>query len=165
GAANGSLVCSIEEDGASLRLAVQQFIEGGAFLEAAEGSDTELTESEDRERDEDETQEMEPVTDDADVEGGADGDAGTDADAAPEPPPPSVEGAELAAEVPVVLRVELGSVRMTLQELSQLGSGSILELGRNPDAPVSLVVEDRRMGSGELVTVEGELGVRILSLG
>ncbi|NNE09831.1 MAG: hypothetical protein HKN20_14830, partial [Gemmatimonadetes bacterium] len=42
GAANGSLVCSIEEDGASLRLAVQQFIEGGAFLEAAEGSDTEL---------------------------------------------------------------------------------------------------------------------------
>ncbi len=161
GSANGSLVCAIEEDGAAIRLAVQQFIEGGAFLDAAEGSDTEVTESEDRERDEDDTQEMEPVTDDADGEG--DGEAG--AEAAGEPPPPAVEGAELAAEVPVVLRVELGSVRMTLQELSQLGSGSILALKKDPDAPVSLVVEDRRMGSGELVTVEGELGVRILSLG
>lgn len=164
-AANGSLVCSIEEDGAALKLAVQQFIEGGAFLIAAEGSDTELTEPEDRERKEDETQEMEPVTGDGDAGDDDTGENAEEAVAASEPAPPSVEGAELAAEVPVVLRVELGSVRMTLQELSQLGSGSILELKKNPDAPVSLVVEDRRMGRGELVTVEGELGVRILSLG
>jgi len=67
-------------------------------------------------------------------------------------------------DVPVVLRAELGRVRMSLRDLSKLSPGAVLELRKDPAGPVELVVEDRVLGLGEVVRVEGELGVRILSL-
>lgn len=74
------------------------------------------------------------------------------------------EGRALAEDAPMTLRVEIGRVRMTLRELSQLAPGSVLELHRDAREPVSLVLDDRVLGKGELVRIEGELGVRILSL-
>jgi flagellar motor switch protein FliM len=74
------------------------------------------------------------------------------------------EAAALAEEAPVQIRVELGRVRMTVAELAELSPGSILELRKDPEQPVSLLIEDRVVARGELVRVEGELGVRILSL-
>ena len=75
------------------------------------------------------------------------------------------DGASFVADVPVVVRVEMGRVAMTLGELAAIRAGTVLELRKDPRAPVALMVEDRIVGTGELVTVEGELGVRILSLG
>lgn len=78
--------------------------------------------------------------------------------------PGTNEGRALAEDAPVTLRVEIGRVRLTLREVSQLSSGSVLELHRDVREPVSLVLNDRVLGKGELVRIEGELGVRILSL-
>jgi flagellar motor switch protein FliM len=74
------------------------------------------------------------------------------------------EAAALAEEAPIQIRVELGRVRMTVAELAELSPGSILELRKDPEQPVSLLVEDRVVARGEIVRIEGELGVRILSL-
>lgn len=74
------------------------------------------------------------------------------------------EAAALAEEAPVQVRVELGRIRMTLGELAELAPGAILDLRKDPEQPVALMVEDRMIARGELVRIEGALGVRILSL-
>ena len=74
------------------------------------------------------------------------------------------EAAALADEAPVQVRVELGRIRMTVAELAELSPGTILELRKDPEQPVTLLSEDRVVARGEIVRIEGELGVRILSL-
>ncbi len=68
-------------------------------------------------------------------------------------------------DLPVVVRVELGRVGLTLGQVAALRPGDILELAKDPAEPVALVVEDRVIGRGEIVRVEGELGVRVIELG
>ena len=63
--------------------------------------------------------------------------------------------------VMVSVRVELAARRLQLDELSRLRKNQILDLGCNATDPVDLVVEGRRIASGELVDIEGRLGVRI----
>jgi flagellar motor switch protein FliN/FliY len=58
----------------------------------------------------------------------------------------------------VTLRVwaEIGRTRMPLADAVALGEGMLVELDREPDEPIELYVNGLRMGSGRLVTVEGE---------
>ncbi|MFZ0564620.1 MAG: type III secretion system cytoplasmic ring protein SctQ [Chlamydiales bacterium] len=67
-------------------------------------------------------------------------------------------------ELPVHLTVEVGSVRMTAQELMNLTPGSLLELGISVKEGVSLLVNGKKVGRGELIRVGEAIGVRILSL-
>lgn len=62
------------------------------------------------------------------------------------------------------LSVQLGTVRLTLRQLSELVPGQIVALGRPLAGPFELRAQGRLIGSGELVDVDGELGVRIVSL-
>jgi type III secretion system YscQ/HrcQ family protein len=71
---------------------------------------------------------------------------------------------EAVGEVPVVVRVEIGTAELTAREWSQLGPGDVLTVGRRVKEPVSLRVSGVEVARGELVDVEGEVGVRILSL-
>lgn len=71
------------------------------------------------------------------------------------------EGASLIDAVMVSVHVELAARRLQLDELSRLRKNQILDLGCNATDPVDLVVEGRRIASGELVDIEGRLGVRI----
>ncbi|HET6976021.1 MAG TPA: FliM/FliN family flagellar motor switch protein [Pyrinomonadaceae bacterium] len=71
------------------------------------------------------------------------------------------EGASLIDAVMVSVRIELAARRLQLDELSRLRKNQIIDLGCNATDPVDLVVEGRRIASGELVDIEGRLGVRI----
>ncbi|MFQ3590048.1 MAG: type III secretion system cytoplasmic ring protein SctQ [Chloracidobacterium sp.] len=64
-------------------------------------------------------------------------------------------------ELTVTVRIELAARRMRLEELAQLRPGHVLELGCAPTDPVTLTVDGRPIARGELVDVEGRLGVRI----
>jgi type III secretion system YscQ/HrcQ family protein len=68
---------------------------------------------------------------------------------------------EAVLEAPVVVRIELGSVSMTAREWARLRSGDVIETGRRVAEPVILRIAGREVARGELVNVEGELGVRI----
>ena len=70
---------------------------------------------------------------------------------------------EAVGEVPVVVRVELGSVQLLAREWAALGPGDVLTVGRKVAEPVVLRVGGAEVARGELVDVEGEVGVRILS--
>lgn len=61
----------------------------------------------------------------------------------------------------LTVRVELGARRLTLDDLANLRAGQIIELGCRATDPVDLVTENGTVARGELVDVEGRLGVRI----
>lgn len=68
---------------------------------------------------------------------------------------------ELLGELPIELSCELGRVTMTGRELSDLRPGAVVPVGRPLAGPVDLTVGGRVVARGELVDVEGELGVRV----
>lgn len=80
----------------------------------------------------------------------------------PEPQPTPEATADLAADIPVELHVVIGEKRMSLAEILALQKGSILELGKGLDPVVDLMVQDKVVARGELVEVDGRLGVRLL---
>jgi type III secretion protein Q len=67
-------------------------------------------------------------------------------------------------EWPIALEVELARVPVTLGELARLEPGSILPLPIDRRGTVALKLGDRTIGRGQLVDVEGAVGVRIDSL-
>jgi type III secretion system YscQ/HrcQ family protein len=64
-------------------------------------------------------------------------------------------------DAPVVVRVEVGAVSLSAREWAALRPGDVIETGRRINDPVVLRVAGREVARGELVEVEGELGVRI----
>jgi len=77
---------------------------------------------------------------------------------------PMVESVNMLNDVAVSLVVEIGRVDVSAADVVALRPGQVIELGRAPGDTVDLVVDGKRIGKGELVEIEGELGVRILSL-
>lgn len=77
---------------------------------------------------------------------------------------PLAESAGMLGDVAVSMVVELGRVEVSAADIVALRPGQVIELSRSPGDAVDLVVDNRRIGKGELVEIEGELGVRILSL-
>jgi type III secretion protein Q len=80
------------------------------------------------------------------------------------------EGEQTAApitnpdQLPVQLTFEVGRSEITLGELRALGAGSVLELGRSVAEPIRISAQGRPVGQGELVDVEGAVGVRVTRL-
>jgi type III secretion protein Q len=68
------------------------------------------------------------------------------------------------AHLPVVLEVELARVEVSLADIARLEPGSALPLGIDRRGLVTLRVGERAVARGELVDVEGAVGVRILSV-
>ncbi len=62
-------------------------------------------------------------------------------------------------DVPVKVTAVLGKKKMNVAELMSLGAGSIIELDRRVGEPIDLYVNERLIARGELVMVDGVLGV------
>ena len=72
------------------------------------------------------------------------------------------EGRLAALEVEVV--AEMGRVVLSGREIARLTTGSVVQLGRPLGGPVDLVAGGKLIARGELVDVEGEIGVRIIEM-
>jgi type III secretion protein Q len=70
----------------------------------------------------------------------------------------------LLTGVPVVLEVELARVPLTLADLARLIPGATLPLHMDQRGLVTLRLGERALARGELVDVDGAVGVRILSM-
>jgi type III secretion protein Q len=66
--------------------------------------------------------------------------------------------------LPVLLDVELASVPVPLRDLARIAPGAVLLLGLDREGHVTLRIGERAVARGELVDVDGAVGVRILSL-
>jgi flagellar motor switch/type III secretory pathway protein FliN len=74
------------------------------------------------------------------------------------------EGGRLAddlAELPLVVRVELGEATLAAREWAAIATGDVVVLDRRVGDPVSLRIGGKVLARGELVEVDGALGVRI----
>jgi flagellar motor switch/type III secretory pathway protein FliN len=69
--------------------------------------------------------------------------------------------AEAVLDTPIVVRVELGTVSLLARDFAELRPGDVIETGVRIAEPVVLRVAGREVARGELVSIEGELGVRI----
>jgi flagellar motor switch protein FliN/FliY len=65
----------------------------------------------------------------------------------------------LDIELPVTLR--FGRTQMTLQEVTDLSTGSVIDFGQGEGEPVEVLVNGRVVARGEAVMVQGNYGVRI----
>lgn len=73
-------------------------------------------------------------------------------------------GADLMNDIPLQISVELSRVATTAEEVMALRVGHVLDLNKAPGEPLDLSVNGKVVARGELVEVDGNLGVRILSL-
>ncbi len=69
----------------------------------------------------------------------------------------------LALEVPVIVRLAERSMR--LSEVLELAPGHIIELPKNADSELDLLVNNRPVGVGVAVKVSENFGLRITHLG
>ncbi len=65
--------------------------------------------------------------------------------------------------LPVRVQIVLSQLEMTLADLNKLTPGSIVEMHRDKSEMVQLAVNGKIAGAGELIEIEGRLGVRIFS--
>jgi len=86
--------------------------------------------------------------------------------AAPQTPPPKFDAAalDLAPDVPVQVIAVIGKRGVTLKELMELRQGQVIDLKRPPNETVDIVVNGKLFARGELVEIEGKMGVRIIKL-
>ena len=73
------------------------------------------------------------------------------------------DSAEVLAAAPIEIVAEVGRIVLRGDQVLGLGEGSVLSLGR-PGTTVDLVIGGRTWARGELVNIDGELGVRITEL-
>lgn len=74
------------------------------------------------------------------------------------------EGFELLLDIPLRVTVELGQTRMLIQELLDLGQGSIVDLERLAGEPVDILVNGRAIAMGEIVVFNERYAVRVVSI-
>ncbi len=74
------------------------------------------------------------------------------------------EGFELLLDIPLRVTVELGRTRMLIQELLELGQGSIVDLERLAGEPVDVLVNGRPIAMGEIVVFNDRYAVRVVSI-
>ena len=82
----------------------------------------------------------------------------------PEDPSNSASSIAPLDEVTLKLVFDLGELELSLKETRALTPGQIIDLGRIPAQAVRVSINGHRIASGEIVEIEGRLGVRILEL-
>ncbi len=70
----------------------------------------------------------------------------------------------LLQDVDVKLTVEIGSTSLTLRELLALGETSVIELDRQANELLDVLVNGTLIGRGEVVMVGDRFGVRMTEL-
>ncbi|MDR2160658.1 MAG: type III secretion system cytoplasmic ring protein SctQ [Desulfovibrio sp.] len=67
-------------------------------------------------------------------------------------------------DIPLRLSFDLGSAELSMAEVASLAPGQVLETGRNITNPVRVFASGRLIGTGSLMDVSGQVGVRIETL-
>ena len=68
---------------------------------------------------------------------------------------------KMILDVPLKVSVELGRTKMLVNDLLQLGQGSVIELDKIAGEPMEILVNDKLVAMGEVVVVNERFGVRL----
>ena len=67
-------------------------------------------------------------------------------------------------DLPIKLLFELGRVDIALGKLQEIGPGHVFELDRPLGEAVEILAGGRRIGQGEIIKIEDQIGVRVVRL-
>jgi flagellar motor switch protein FliN/FliY len=73
-------------------------------------------------------------------------------------------GMELLRDVAMDVTAQIGSTRMTVNELLTLADGTVIELDRSAGAPADLLVNGHLIARGEVVVIDENFGLRITEI-
>ncbi len=71
---------------------------------------------------------------------------------------------DLLLDVELPVMVSFGTTEIPLKDVLKLGIGSIIELDKSVNDPVTITVNQKPIARGEVVMVDGNYGVRILEV-
>ncbi|WP_184476613.1 flagellar motor switch protein FliN [Rhizorhapis suberifaciens] len=77
---------------------------------------------------------------------------------------PGSRNFRLLADIPVRMSVEVGSTSLKLAEVLDLAEGSVVELDRQADELLDIMVNGTLIAKGEVVTVNGRYGIRVVEV-
>ena len=77
---------------------------------------------------------------------------------------PPMKNMDLILDVPLDISVVLGRTRKSIQDILNLGTGSLIELEKLAEEPVEILVNGKQIALGEVVVVDENFGVRITSI-
>lgn len=67
-------------------------------------------------------------------------------------------------DVTLPISIELGRTNMAIEDILNLGPGSVVELDKLAGEPVDLLVNNKLLAKGEVVVVDENFGVRVTSM-
>jgi len=70
----------------------------------------------------------------------------------------------MLADIPVRMSVEVGSTQLRLAEVMGLAEGAVVELDRQADELLDIMVNGTLVARGEVVTVNGRYGIRVVEI-
>ncbi|MBI4000773.1 MAG: flagellar motor switch protein FliN [Nitrospira defluvii] len=74
---------------------------------------------------------------------------------------PANKNIEFVLDIPLQVTVQIGSTRMLIRELLQLGQGSVIELNKLAGEPMEVLVNNKLVARGEVVVVNEKFGIRL----
>lgn len=77
---------------------------------------------------------------------------------------PPIKNIDLILDVPLNISVVLGRAKKSIQDILDLGSGSLIELDKLAEEPVEILVNGKTIAEGEVVVVDENFGVRITNI-
>lgn len=67
-------------------------------------------------------------------------------------------------DIPVKVKTVLGNSNIQVSDLLKLGKGALVELDRRVGEAVDIYANDRLIARGELIVVDGQLGVTMTEI-
>ena len=77
---------------------------------------------------------------------------------------PPIKNIDLILDVPLDISVVLGRTKKSIQDILNLGTGSLIELDKLAEEPVEILVNGKQIALGEVVVVDENFGIRITSI-
>ncbi len=82
----------------------------------------------------------------------------------PQEPEPAVDARSISQDIPVNVALVMAKKTVKLSEIASLRTGDLIEFKKDPQEAVDLVANGKLIGKGELVVINGKVGVRIIKL-
>ena len=79
-------------------------------------------------------------------------------------PSSKTKNLDLILDIPLTVTVELGRSKMLINDLLQLGQGSVIELTKLTGEPLEVLVNQKLVARGEVVVVNEKFGVRLTDI-
>ena len=76
----------------------------------------------------------------------------------------AIRDMDFLLDIPLEVSVELGHTTMLINDLLQLGQGSVIELSKLAGEPLEILVNSRLIARGEAVVINEKFGVRITDI-